>query len=317
MNGVSSIRTIDALRASGWTVGAIKSAVRSGRLVRVRCGIYCDGDQWRRSEASVVERHRLEVHAVWATMGRRGWATGYSAALLLGLPVPHGQPGMVTYSLPRRPHGRRTYPGLQLRTATVAPSDVVLAHGAPVTRAARTALDLARSYGFAAGLVVADAGLRERLVLPGEFDEIAARMARWRGATDVRRVAGHADGRREAPSESVSYAVFVNAGLPLPECNPWVVGYGRGGIRADFRWSAHRLVGEVDGRVKYAEPTAGAESVLVEEKERQLRIEETGLVVVRWTAAEAMYRPAVLVDRVLRQSRIAAEMFGVPALRLR
>jgi hypothetical protein len=67
--------------------------------------------------------------------------------------------------------------------------------------------------------------------------------------------------------------------------------------------------------VKYTDPRwSPAEDVLVAEKARQLRIEEADFAVVRWSAAEAMCRPAVVVDRIVRQSRVAARMFGVPAL---
>ncbi len=129
------------------------------------------------------------------------------------------------------------------------------------------------------------------------------------------RVAAFAGDSRESPAESLSYAIFVDADMVLPECNVWVVGRGRGGVRADFVWREYRLVGEVDGRVKYTDPAwRPADDVLVDEKNRQLRIEEAGYVVVRWTGAEAVYRPGVVLDRIARQAAVAAEMFGGAAL---
>ena len=47
---------------------------------------------------------------------------------------------------------------------------------------------------------------------------------------------------------------------------------------------------------------------LVEEKARQLRLGEAGLVVVRWSAAEIQRNPARVIDRIVRQSRIASEL---------
>ena len=76
-------------------------------------------------------------------------------------------------------------------------------------------------------------------------------------------------------------------------------------------------MGEVDGRVKYVDPLhAHRDAVLVEEKRRQSRIEDAGFVVVRWTAAEAMHRPEAVLERIVRQSRLAAEMYGVPPVDL-
>jgi hypothetical protein len=47
---------------------------------------------------SPVTRHALEARAAWLSLGRRGWASHYTAALLSELPVPLGQPDLVTLS---------------------------------------------------------------------------------------------------------------------------------------------------------------------------------------------------------------------------
>ncbi|SDS36903.1 type IV toxin-antitoxin system AbiEi family antitoxin domain-containing protein [Jiangella sp. DSM 45060] len=311
--GVAGVCTIAELRARGMSAGAQRHAVATGRLVRLRRGVYCDGAVWRASARRPADRHVVEACAAWLALGRRGWATGYSAAVIAGLPVPHGEPRQLRFSLPRRPHGRRAYPGMRLRTAGVDEADVLLINGVPVTAPARTALDVAREHGFAAGLVLADAALRAGIATAEELRRVAERQSGWPSGSRAVLVATHADGARESPAESVSYAGFVTAGLPLPACNAWIVGHGAGGVRADFLWRRHRLVGEVDGRVKYADPLRpDHENVLVDEKTRQLRIEEAGYVVVRWTAAEAMARPEVVRARVVRQSRVAARMYGVP-----
>jgi hypothetical protein len=94
-----------------------------------------------------------------------------------------------------------------------------------------------------------------------------------------------------------------------------VVGHGRGGIRPDFFQLRHRLAGEADGLVKYTNPYGPPERALVEDKARQLRLEETGLVVVRWSGAEIQRNPARVIDRIVRQSRIASDLYGVLLLR--
>jgi hypothetical protein len=191
--------------------------------------------------------------------------------MLLELPVPFGQPDRVTISRADRSAGRRSYPNLRLLTSSIDTQDRTTEWGVPVLRAARTSLDVARAFGFPAGLVLADAALATSKADPAEFQRIAATMRRWSRAGDVDLVASHASGRRESPIESRSFAAFVTFGLPLPRCNPWVLGdqYSRGGVRADFVWDTYRLVGEADGRVKYVDPRRPRDTVLVEEKERQ------------------------------------------------
>ncbi|WP_158602801.1 type IV toxin-antitoxin system AbiEi family antitoxin domain-containing protein [Jiangella rhizosphaerae] len=314
-NVEAGVCTTAELRARGMSAGALRHAVATGRLVRLRRGVYCDGGLWRASARQPAARHILEARAAWLALGRRGWATGYSAAVIAGLPVPHGEPRQLRFSLPQRGHGRRAYHGLRLRTAGIDQADVLLLHGVPVTAPARTALDVAREHGFGVGLVLADAALRLGIASADELRRVADRLARWPGGRQSLLVATHADGARESPAESISYAAVVDAGLPLPRCNVWVVGHGAGGVRTDFVWREHRLVREVDGGVKYTDPRRpDRELVLVDEKRRQLRIEEAGFVVVRWTGAEAIGRPEAVRERILRHSRIAAEMYGVAPL---
>jgi hypothetical protein len=314
MSELPVIFSIEQARRSGMTDAAIYHAVARRRLVRVRKGMYCTADTWHRSAGSLVARHALEARAAWLSLGRRGWASHYTAALLSGLPVPLGQPDLVTLSQANRSDGRRIYkPGLRLRTATVDPRDIGAEWGMAVLSTARTALDVARTHGFAAGLVLADAALGRALATTDDLSRIATTMVGWNSAA-ARLVARHASALRESPIESCSYALFVERDLPLPECNRWVVGEGRGGVRSDFVWTAYRLAGEADGQVKYAEPFSEPVSVLVDEKFRQLRIEESGFVVVRWTGAEILYHPDRVIDRIVRQSRIASAMYGVPVL---
>lgn len=317
MVGVPGVHRTADLLASGMTKGAIEHAYRTGRIVRVRRGVYCDRAVWEKGASSAVDRHVIEVYAAILALGRRGWATGYSAALLLGLPVPKGRPEVVELSLPQRFHGRRSYPGLRLRTATVAEGDIVIFRDVPMTVPARTALDVARNHGFSAGLILADAGLRREVVRAGELVAMADRMEGWGNGSQVRLVATHASGARESPGESVSFAVFVETEFPLPESNAWLFGEGRGGIRPDFLWRRHRVAGEVDGFLKYEDPLWRPRGrVLLDEKKRQMRMEEAGFVVVRWTPAEAMHEPHTVLDRIVRQSKIASDIVRCASYRL-
>jgi very-short-patch-repair endonuclease len=316
MFAVRLVFSLQEAEQAGMSRASIRHALRLGKLVRLRAGVYCDASFWHRSDEVPAARHALEVRAALIALRRPGWASHYSAAKLLELPVPYGQPEVITISQQDRSAGRRAYPNLRLRTSWINEQDTTTRWGVPVLGAGRTCLDIAREFGFAAGLVLADAALAHGAADRPDFERIAAGMRHWSGVGNVDLVAHHASGRRESPIESRSFAAFVDFGLPLPQCNQWIIGdeRSRGGVRSDFVWKPHRVVGEADGRVKYVDPRRSPEVILIEEKTRQARIEELGFVVVRWSGAEIEHRPEVVIDRIVRGSRVASAMYRVPPL---
>jgi very-short-patch-repair endonuclease len=66
--------------------------------------------------------------------------------------------------------------------------------------------------------------------------------------------------------------------------------------RVDFAWLEQGVVGEADGRVKYAD--RNAVRVIEAEKERQARLEALGLVVVRWGWRDLEGATPPMVERV-------------------
>lgn len=91
-------------------------------------------------------------------------------------------------------------------------------------------------------------------------------------------MAAAADPRSESPLESVSRLAIRDAHLPAPWLQPTVLVDGRFVGRPDFYWDEFGVTGEADGWEKYE---AGWQR-LRDEKRRQERFEEAGLVVVRW-----------------------------------
>lgn len=305
--------TYAAARAAGLTESGVRYRLRQGRLVQVRHGVYCTREVWDRMSGDVRLRHELEIRAVLMSLGD-AWVSHYSGAALQQLPLPSGWDETITLTRPARGAGRPAYPGVRFRTAAVPPAHRTTVYGLPVLTAARNVLDIARTDGFAAGLVAADAALRSDLTTSEELAGTVADLAGWPGVADARLVALHASGLRESPVESVSYALFVERGLFLPECNAWLTSERRGGVRADFAWRRHRLLGEADGRVKYDDPWNTAEPVLWKEKLRQERLENLGFVVTRWTGAEIHRDPDAVVARLAERSQRAHDMYGAPLL---
>ncbi|WP_053202834.1 type IV toxin-antitoxin system AbiEi family antitoxin domain-containing protein [Jiangella muralis] len=299
--------------AAGLTESAVRHRVRQGRLVAVRHGVYCSREVWERMGGDVRLRHELEIRAVLTSLGGT-WVSHYSAVALRQLPLPHGWDEIVTLTRPARAAGRPSYPGVRFRTAAVPPAHRAAVFGLPVLTVARNVLDIARTDGLAAGLVVADAALRRDLTTAADLAATVADLAGWPGVAAARLVALHASGLRESPLESSSYALFLRRGLVLPESNVWLTAQRRGGVRADFVWRRHRLIGEADGRVKYDDPWSTAEPVLWQEKLRQERLEDLGFVVTRWTGAELHHDPDAIVARLVARSRRAHDLYGVPPL---
>lgn len=250
-------------------------------------------------------------------------ASHETAALALRIPLldeAAAASGPVRLTVPRRSQRGRTG-GPNVVERAISGSDVSAApspFGAlVVTSAERTAVDIAARGDLVAALMAADhvtrAGIPARL-LRGEVPDVRLRAARRalvdaadraelrRGSAAVSRMLHFADPRREAASESASFAVMVEAGLPLP------VPQQRfetplGIYFSDFWWEEYMLAGECDGRLKYlaapdAESQAAADARRIAEKDRQEALAEIGVNMVRWWAGDALAWPERLTEKV-------------------
>lgn len=274
--------THDQARKAGVPVGRLAADwVRVGPGAYVPRAAYDLLDEARRTAATV--RAALLVRRTDLV------AVGTTAALVHGLPVFGGSPHMplLVERKPDRPrhHGR---------SRTVAPQDVEVVHGVPVTSLARTAVDVARGGGLVRGVVTADAVLA-RGVSRSDLDAATAASSRWPGIAAARVAVEFADGRAESALESVGRVRFHQHGLVAPDLQV-VLGDDEGVIgRVDHYWAATRTIGEADGALKYAEPAD-----LFAEKVREDRFRDAGYQVVRYTWDESVHRPQVVVARFLR-----------------
>ena len=183
--------------------------------------------------------------------------------------------------------------------------------GWQVTTLARTAVDVVRGHALPESLVVLDAALRlgcaDLVATPRRSDyanrTIAgaaavplAEAARWvRERRSIAAALTAADPRRESPVESLSAAHFIIAGLPLPQSQV-PIHTPMGTLYPDFYWPERRLIGEVDGAVKYSDPDAH-----VREKEREQLLRDLGYRMVRWLGREIRLQPWVVIERVARE----------------
>lgn len=298
-------RSTQQLLSEGLTHRDLRRAVTVGELVRLRRGSYLPT-----APESPEELHR---HLVEATMpGLDGVVLSHgSAAVLHGLWLPDGPPGLVQVVRPRTSRGGGQRNGVvHTHTGQLAGSDLMLVDGLAVTTPARTLLDCARGLGFDEAVMLLDAALhdpadpgQERAGLRASLDEASSRLGRVAGVRNARAALAFADGRAESPLESRSRIVLWRQGLPTPELQYAVRDqWGHLIARLDFAWPEERVYGECDGQVKYGQllaPGETASHVVMREKHRDNQLADRGWRQVRWMEAD-LARPRLLDARIRR-----------------
>lgn len=309
--GVRPVRYAEAL-AAGFTRASLDSAVRHGLLVRPRHGRLCVAEAREVSEADIRAAHVPAIRAVLVGAGPDAVASFDSAALVHGLARPKSLvPDVVQLATPRG--AGFVSPGLVVRATPLPDRDRCVVDGIPCTGLARTAVDLARGRPLASALIpldsaarllIADAtsttgnALRQAVRIPEHRAAARAALADalegefgWAGTVAVRDALAHVDPASESAAESRSRGWFVEARLgPLNPGTP--IRCGSSTYWADFCSPEHRVVGEVDGWMKYGGTPEQIRAAMDRERRRQRDLERDGWRVVRWTSTER--RPTVL-----------------------
>lgn len=299
------------LLATGMTPEMVRSRVRRGDLLRLRQGVYLDSRRWPSDDR---EQHQLLARAEQVVVPA-AVVSHSSAAMLWGLPEPTGAwtdlPPSLMVPVPTTQRARST-DAVRIRVGRLPAHHVARdAEGWQVTTLARTAVDVVRGLALPESLIVLDAALRlscADLVATPRRADYANRTIAGAAAAPLVEAAGWvrerrtvttalaaADPRRESPVESLSMAHFMLAGFPLPECQV-PIRTPMGTVYPDFFWPEHRLIGEVDGAVKYKDADAQ-----VREKEREQMLRDLNYRMVRWLGREIRLEPWVVLERVARK----------------
>lgn len=295
---MESLRRTSELRDLGYTPGELSRLVRNGDLTRIRRGAY--GPPATES-LDPIEQHRRLVCATFPLLAPDAVASHTSAAVLHGVPLFAAALTRVQLTRGEIPGGKMRS-AIQLHAAPLGASDVVVIDGVSVTTLARTVADLARSLSFEQAVVTGDAALRQGLER-SEVEVCLARMRRWPGVIQARRVIRFLDGRSESPGESRSRVGFLTSGIPSPEPQHEIYNeHGRLIGRTDFAWVELGTVGEFDGKAKYGrliKPGETADDAVYREKLREDALRGAGWQVVRWTWAD-LARPEDIAGRLRR-----------------
>jgi hypothetical protein len=196
---------------------------------------------------------------------------------LYGIDLLHKPGPLVTLTCRERDWKNR--PGIHVYAVDLPDAHRTVASGLPMTTAARTVVDLARTLDFKAGVVAADSALRRKITSKAELESAVAEQTNWRGIRRAAEVVAFADRRAESPLESIARVVFRDIGLPPPDLQVWLGGKLEPVGRVDFFWKKYRTVAEVDGALKYEDPTRAR---LQLKRDALLRADEFEVVHFDW-----------------------------------
>jgi hypothetical protein len=224
---------------------------------------------------------------------------GWAAAWLLGARELDGrgrsgrerEPVLILSPKHLTPAGR---PGVQFLRSRLDDGDAVAIRGIPVTAAVRTTFDLARLAEPEDALVAADVMARSLGVRPVDVLRYVERHPRFRGVPTVRLVLDLVDPRSRSTGESrLRWIWVVEAGLPRPQCNAYVLDDVVVVAMPDLLDVSCGLVGEYDGATHRELEEHTYDNVREEDLER------LGLVVVRATSVDVGVRRDRTVSRLL------------------
>jgi hypothetical protein len=211
-----------------------------------------------------------------ATLACEGVLSYHSAGAHLGLAVKDRGLTHVTAS------GHLRRPRIHAHRAQLHPADVTTHRGIPVTRIARTLIDLDRVLDDRAfDRVVRDAMFQRR------FNEaqISAALTRKRSRRLPRYLGDHAG--TQSHLENLLLAICDRHGLPRPEtqhgANP----------RVDFIWHEQRLVVEVDGWEAH-----GTRHAFQRDRTTTNALQLAGYTVLRYTEQDLTRRPRQVAAQI-------------------
>jgi hypothetical protein len=262
--------------------------------------------------ATSWERFRLRIEAVAASCPGAVFCCE-SALFLHGVPT-FGTPLAVTTVASGGRHGRQPSgmrPAAHHLPAPVPhlrhrhePAETVTAVVGSEGRLVRTVgVPLAAASTLAKGTLPQALTVADSAAASGPPSVLAVREALAqvrqpgvRGRALKRLEAGRAGA--QSPAESGSRAVILGAGFPEPELQHRFEDDGGFVAQVDAWWEHVRLVGEVDGEVKYTDPamTQGRSplDVLRAEKRRENRLLAQGIHLRRWGWPEIVHPERLL-----------------------
>lgn len=270
----------------------------SGKLVRVRRGLYLPKEVW--STLTPWEKYRVRIQAVHESAESPPVFARESAAQIMGLPI-IGVPEDVQTVIPAGKNGGQSNRGVRRVNALEGDPPPWQMFGMLLTPPPQTARDLAVRLPLTGSLPSMDKLLQQKLLDGSPMDQprtftaddviSASSLLPYRTQRHrVERVLSVADPLSGSPGESFSRAIMIEHGFPMPALQVRFSD-SRGLIGLpDFDWEDFKTIGEFDGYEKYSAQKylkgMTPSQVVVEEKNRENRLRAKGYNVVRWVWAD-------------------------------
>ena len=273
--------------AAGYTEKQIAHLLAIGTWLRCHPGIYC--------LAGVAPSLDMSAWIAVLAAGRGARLSHRFAGKVHSL---EGTPPPVRFdvSVPeaRRP---RNVPRATIHRTELAPDDIAVCRGFPVTSVARTLVDLARTLPIETGSrVIADA-LRTRRVSVAAIEQTIGRLARCVGIERARHALANADPKLESVLERELLALLRRAGLN-PVAQYVVMAGGKYVARVDFALPGIRLATEADGYETHARHLG-----FERDRETAALLQLAGWSELSFTATQIRQRPEWVVATVLERVR--------------
>ena len=255
----------------------IEVRLRTGRLHSVHRGVYAVG------RPELTDRGRWLAGMLAAGSG--AVLSHRSAAALWGVRPWHAR----VVELTCRSGSRK--PGLIVHRSILQPDETTHRYSVPVTRVARTLIDLAEAVPRADLERAVHQAYRLRVYDAVAVQRALERHRRRPGAGLLSRIlADHPEGsgRTRSPLEVAMLRICRDHDLPAPLVNVVVEGRER-----DFYWPDHGLVVETDGAGSHLTPYS-----FEDDRERDTFLREAGYEVRRFTYRQITERPDWVAARL-------------------
>jgi len=297
---------------------ALRRALDSGEMIKVRRGAYASGRDWAALDAG--GRHAVRTRAVVQQAKTDVLPSHVGALALLGTPTWGFDLTDVHVTRPDGEAGR-SGAGVRQHCGHLAADDVVSLHGLRITSPTRTALDVTMLGNTEAALCAVNdllhRGLTTEALLKARYlrsePGYPRGMVHWPNSLATEHVLRLADPRVESVAESRALHLIWNAGLPMPTPQV-VVTDDRGFVikRVDFAWPWLGVFLEVNSRVKLTQHLRPGETpvdaVMRERRLIEQVVLQTGWRAVQWDWAD-LERPTATgrkLERFLDVARGAA-----------
>lgn len=228
--------------------------------------------------------------AAWLWSRRRAVVAGNSAAALLG--AKWVSPALDAELV----HDNRRPPsGITVHTDTLGPHEISVVDGVLVTSPARTAFDIGRrTVPRLQAVQRLDALMNATDTKVSDVEAVIAEHPGARGLVRLRRVLPLVDGGADAPQETRTRLVLLDAGFPVPRTQiPVVVPGGYLIARIDMGWEEFLVGVEYDGAQHWMDPMQRNRDI-----DRHAELFENGWTIIRVSGDMLRYRQGTLAHRV-------------------